>query len=555
MFKSIVFLIAILFVSYSYSQNRLITDSIDNLLTNYSKQEKLKELKKIYMNKDLSPSITLNYAFLADSLSSKLNNINEELIASIYIALSYRNMANYIESLSFFEKTLNLSKTYKNDSIIGEVYYLIGTLHSELGHNKKCIENFNQALIYLKKVNHITAIGNTYSALGNYYDKIGNDSLALLYINKAIPILENKPSLIIYPLNTIGLIYSKNKEYNKAIKYYKKASRIAIDHKHYEAASGIISNMAITYAEKNNMIKAKQFFIKSLEFAKKTQNPNIISMIYNYLSEFYYKTKLYKLAYEYHLKYTNIKDSLFTIDKQNQYIEMQEKYDVLKKEQEIVSKNKKIRELEYNKLLESIKLKYYLSLFGLLIILVIIVVLKLRKKVKDSKLIIIKNNKIIEIQKKINELEKNKLNNELKYKAETLTGFALDISRKNELIKDVNNTLKKHKKSSSKEVKEIANELFHKVNQQYLINEELKHFQDNVDEVNQKFFAKLEKKYPELTMNEKKTCGLIRIGLNSKDIASLYNISVKSVEMNRYRIRKKIGLPTNHGLSNFLQNI
>jgi DNA-binding CsgD family transcriptional regulator len=58
-----------------------------------------------------------------------------------------------------------------------------------------------------------------------------------------------------------------------------------------------------------------------------------------------------------------------------------------------------------------------------------------------------------------------------------------------------------------------------------------------------------------MTENEKRLAALLRLNLSSKEIASILNISPKSVEMNRYRLRKKLGVPSDVGLSEFIREL
>ena len=69
-----------------------------------------------------------------------------------------------------------------------------------------------------------------------------------------------------------------------------------------------------------------------------------------------------------------------------------------------------------------------------------------------------------------------------------------------------------------------------------------------IKELNNSFFRNLERKYPGLTDNEKKLCSLLRLKLSSKEIASILNITPKSVEVNRYRLRKKMKIGKNEKL-------
>ena len=78
-------------------------------------------------------------------------------------------------------------------------------------------------------------------------------------------------------------------------------------------------------------------------------------------------------------------------------------------------------------------------------------------------------------------------------------------------------------------------------------------FQHNFDLVYDDFLKRLGEKFPSLSLSDKRICAYIRMDLGSKDIAPLLGMTVRSVEMTRYRIRQKIGLTREDNLTAFLQ--
>jgi len=98
-------------------------------------------------------------------------------------------------------------------------------------------------------------------------------------------------------------------------------------------------------------------------------------------------------------------------------------------------------------------------------------------------------------------------------------------------------------------------ELWQKTTQQGNINKELDKFKKEIDDANRSFYEKLNNICPQLTLHEKELAGLLRINLSSKEIASLHNVSVKAIEMSRYRLRKKLQLESNDKLVDFLQKL
>ncbi|MDR3711836.1 MAG: triple tyrosine motif-containing protein [Puia sp.] len=77
-------------------------------------------------------------------------------------------------------------------------------------------------------------------------------------------------------------------------------------------------------------------------------------------------------------------------------------------------------------------------------------------------------------------------------------------------------------------------------------------FSNHFDEVHNNFLSTLKKKFPVLSATDLKLCAYLRMNLSSKEIAQLMNISVKGVEVSRYRLRKKLALPTEVNLFDFL---
>jgi DNA-binding CsgD family transcriptional regulator len=65
----------------------------------------------------------------------------------------------------------------------------------------------------------------------------------------------------------------------------------------------------------------------------------------------------------------------------------------------------------------------------------------------------------------------------------------------------------------------------------------------------------MNQKYPTLTEKEKRLAAYMRLNFSTKDIASILNITTKSVEINRYRLRKKLGIEQGINLYEFILSI
>jgi DNA-binding CsgD family transcriptional regulator len=86
-------------------------------------------------------------------------------------------------------------------------------------------------------------------------------------------------------------------------------------------------------------------------------------------------------------------------------------------------------------------------------------------------------------------------------------------------------------------------------------DEDWEHFSTHFDQVHSNFLSTIKNKFPKLTPTDLKLCAYLRINLSSKEIAQLMGISVRGVEISRYRLRKKLALPQEVSLFDFLQAI
>ena len=149
--------------------------------------------------------------------------------------------------------------------------------------------------------------------------------------------------------------------------------------------------------------------------------------------------------------------------------------------------------------------------------------------------------------------ENARLSEELEKKKQDSLNFGLDISRKNKFFKTLKDEMKKAINAGEQDQKVALKNLYFILQNHTRINDDLSLFQQNIENVNQEFFTKLTKQFPNLTQLEISLCGMIKIGLSIKEISAIRNVSPKSVEMSRYRLRKKLNLPKDIDLTRFLK--
>lgn len=148
------------------------------------------------------------------------------------------------------------------------------------------------------------------------------------------------------------------------------------------------------------------------------------------------------------------------------------------------------------------------------------------------------------------------LEKEIEAKEKEQKKVALSIIRKNEILSKLKAEIEILKLKPEETLKYTdLNTLKILILENLNIENERKSFDKYIKELNNTFFQNLEKKYPGLTDNEKKLCSLLRLKLTSKEISSILNITPKSVEVNRYRLRKKMNIKKEEKLSKIIRKL
>ncbi len=158
--------------------------------------------------------------------------------------------------------------------------------------------------------------------------------------------------------------------------------------------------------------------------------------------------------------------------------------------------------------------------------------------------------------KELVQLKNEKLETEIEFKNSELASSAMNLVQKKEFILKIKETLQ-HLNKSEKESMDSQDlkKLLRSLSEEEKLNDEWEQFSIHFNNVHGDFLIKLSEKYPILKAHELKLSAYLRMNLTSKEIAQLMSISVRGVEISRYRLRKKLNIPTETNLFQFLFEI
>lgn len=159
-------------------------------------------------------------------------------------------------------------------------------------------------------------------------------------------------------------------------------------------------------------------------------------------------------------------------------------------------------------------------------------------------------------EQNIIKIKNEQLEADLERKSRELANSTMNIVYKNELLQKISTELAELKDSSGKRLTSDQMRRIQKVIDDAMTDErDWNLFEDSFNETHENFFKKLKAQYPELVPNDLKLCAYLRMNMSSKEMASLLNISLRGVEIRRYRLRKKLNLDHDKNLTEFLMEL
>lgn len=180
------------------------------------------------------------------------------------------------------------------------------------------------------------------------------------------------------------------------------------------------------------------------------------------------------------------------------------------------------------------------------------------KKLEDeqNRLKYIHELEITKTESELVALRNANLEAEINFKNTEMASTAMHLLKKGELLSKIKTELSQLSKRidhdfANSEIKKLIKSLSEDEN----MDQEWESFSKHFDQVHANFVVKLKETHPDLTNNELKLCTYLRMNLTSKEIAQLLNISVRGVEISRYRLRKKLLLPTEMSIFDYLIGI
>lgn len=486
--------------------------------------------------------------------SKQIKDNDATAYALSYIGYYYIETGAYEAGILNYQKLYRIGETINDKGIISDAYFGLGEVYSGL-------KIFNQALEYYRRAEKLAQVNKDTSNLSDIYNGIGNIYSAqdlpqqaldylLLSRNLSLESNDDKSEVLIVNHN-IGIVYAEMGQAERSIPYLEEIlayEKEIGDSIHWAVTYG---NLAYAYQNIPDYERAFIYFDTSLYYSNLFKQDEVTYATYKDMSEAYLAMDSYKKALDYQKKSHRLEKIVIDRQTQRQITALEVQFDTERTEKELLLAQNKVADLKINR-----QRMYLLSL--ILMAISVIVFLFYRKAKEDAR----RKQQLLKIEEELlksklknKELKTQQLQNELNNKQSDLTNLALDIARKNDFSNKLVNKLNDLQQSKTETLKTKLHNIILFVGNHLRINEDLATLQNNIEQINQNFYLKLDTNFSNLSANDKYVLGLIRLNLSNKDIAAIKGISAGSAKVLRYRLRKKLALTPEIDFAIFLQRL
>jgi two-component system, NarL family, sensor kinase len=344
-----------------------------------------------YIQKDLVRSkyyTDLSFPFALQSKNNKILALNYN-----QLGLIYRDKSNYNKSLQNFLQSLKISEKNQLNKNVSIVLLNLGYLYELQTDTIKALEYYNKSQEIAFKNDLKFELLASYNNLAILQFKTNKEQSIENY-NKAYAIaveLNDKYQQfnILINLSDIYSVYKGKKLINNSFKYLEKAKKIAYELSDETLMFYVYFNLGGCYKNTKKFDLAIENYTKANQLSKKGISDEQKLNLLKAFELTYRDSENFNKAYHYKVLHNNLKDSLFSIEKNKVFNEIQTKYEVEKK-------NLKIDLLSKEKLIERNKKRLMLYISVALFFSLFLVFLFFRQRIKTQKLILEKEHLIHE---------------------------------------------------------------------------------------------------------------------------------------------------------------
>ncbi|WP_299259859.1 tetratricopeptide repeat protein [uncultured Aquimarina sp.] len=500
---------------------------------------------------------SIYFGLEALQLSEKLGYEKGMARANRVVGVAYWAQGNLTTALQYLNNSYKVYQNIQDKTGLANTRLNIGMVYADLKEYKKALHYYEQA------INEFTALGlkgriaTTFTKIGTMLIEQKKDNEALRYLTDALQMHSDNGFTygIAEAHSKLGVLYLHKNEIEQAYYHIKKSKELGSE---ISDIDGLTNNLIILgkiLRLSNRLEEAAIEIHKGLKIAKENNLKKYELFAYEELKELKKQQSKPEEAYIYYDKYVFLRDSLFNLEKSKQIAYLEFENELEKRDKELISLKEQEKKDDLIQLILALSVVMLLICGGL-------IYLVARQRAKKSSQLASKTKELLEsahtlTQKELenSELKQRDLRQQLDFKNKELSSYTLNFIKKNEVVQQLQKTIKDIEKSTSLEKKQLIANLNKIIRKNLRIDKDWEDFSRFFEDAHQGFYTKLKSKHEDLSTNDLKICSLVRLNLNVKEMASILGISPDSARTARYRLRKKLKLTPEQEIFTYLVHL
>ncbi|MFY0254150.1 tetratricopeptide repeat protein [Chitinophaga sp. 30R24] len=448
-------------------------------------------------------------------------------------------LGHYSKSLEYYQQAATIFAAQQQSKAEAAVLNDIGQLYYRNINKKAAKQQYDRALQLYQHSHDESGMAATYGYIGHYYEKQQQYDSARYFQELALKQYQTVRDTLgmagIY--ENLGTIQEDLAKYDSAFYYFQQALHLYELRHERVAGIEVLNNIGDVLRKTGDYKRSMPYSREALTIALQTNNK------YQEAAACKDMAKLFNLqghndsAYYYMERSRKCLLEIYSAQNNQQMSFLQIIYDTNKKNDEIM-------QLENSH-------KMNLIIYTAVVVVVVLLVILCLLTISRQKLRISQAQALSERNAELNRIQKD----QLELKSKQLATHTLDVIQRNQFLDELRNTLSQMVQEDKRDQKKQLQQLVLKINQNVNHEKQWKEFTGIFEQVHQVFFDKLNALYSDLTNNDIKLLALHKMNMDSKDMATILNISPDSLRVARYRLKKKLNIPEGDTLNAFVQNL
>ncbi len=426
----------------------------------------------------------------------------------------------------------------------------IGILYYYTRQPQRAQQQYDEALTLYQSLNDKAGIAVTNGKIGHLYEKQHQYERAFSYQHQALnqyrQLADSTGIAKIY--ENLGSIYEDLARYDSAHYYFANALRLYQQPSDETSRIEVLNNLGDVLRKTGRYRESLPLTRQALALAQKTGERYQLNSAYNDLAKAFSGLGANDSAYYYMVLSRRYQASIYSDESSKQLALLQTLYDIERKNSEI------------DRLTNARNLTTILTVASIIVIMLLValgtaIISRQRLKIRAEQAENEQNTRLYEQQHELMQAELKNQQLDLDVRSRELTTHTLHIIQKNQLLDDLRTKLEELVADDKRDQKKQLKQILQQINQSFNHDQHWDEFRTIFEQVHQTFFDRLKNHSDALTATDLRLVALLKMNYDSPNIATLLGISPDSLRVMRYRLRKKLNIPSGDNLTTFLQSI